>query len=434
MLIGRPAMVSGMPGQASLDRRIGVADAVLLGMGAMLGAGVFTAFAPAAAAAGRWLLLALALAAVVAAANAFSSADLAAAHPESGGTYVYATARLGHWPGRLAGTAFLAGKTASAAAAAGALGVYLAPSFARPLAVLVVLVVTAVNVVGLRWTLTATRVLVVAVLAVLGLVIAAGLLGPAAGASAGPGLVEGVAAPRRVEGEQVRPLGVLTAAGLLFFAFAGYARLATLGEEVRDPQRTLRLAIPLALALTLAVYLLTALAALRALGPAGLAASSAPLAQVVATPLAPVVRTGAAVAMVSVLLTVLVGISRTALAMARRADLPHQLSRVGPRGTPWLADVAGGVVTAAIALLAGPVAAIALSACSVLVYYAITNAAALRLPRDLRRWPRWTSWLGLGGCLALAVNLPPTQVFVTAGVLVAALLGWFAADRYRPAS
>lgn len=431
-------------------RRMGVADAVFVGLGAMLGTGVFTAFAPAAAAAGGWLLLALALAAVVAACNAFSSADLAATYPESGGTYVYATAVLGRWPGRLAGVAFLAGKTASAAAAAGALGVYLAPGLARPAAVAAVVVATAVNAAGLRWTVTTTRVLVTAILVTLAVVVAVGLIAPG---DRPPG-------PEQVGAEQfgaeqfgaeqvgagqpdAGPLGVLTAAALLFFAFAGYARIATLGEEVRDPQRTLRLAIPIALAITLAVYLLTAVAALYALGVSGLAASPAPLADVVARSgagwLTPAVRAGAAVAMASVLLTVLVGVSRTTLAMARRGDLPAVLATIGRRETPWRADMAAGAVAAIIAVLAGPVAAIALSACCVLLYYAVTNASALRLPADSRRWPMWTAWLGLASCLVLAASLPWQRVLTTAVVVAAgtALSGWYGSrgrQRYGPIS
>jgi basic amino acid/polyamine antiporter, APA family len=212
---------------------------------------------------------------------------------------------------------------------------------------------------------------------------------------------------------------VLTAAGLLFFAFAGYARLATLGEEVRDPQRTLRLAIPLALGSALLVYFAVALALLVGLGADRLAIEPAPLAALVSDKwwLVFAVGLGASVAVASALLSVLVGVSRTTLAMARGGDLPAPLAHVGRRDTPWRADLAGGVVAALIAVLAGPVAAIALSACCVLVYYATANAAALRLPRQRRRWPAWTAWLGLALCCLLAATLPPRQVLITAVVL-----------------
>ena len=408
----------------------------MLGLGAMLGAGVFTAFTPAARVAGSWLLLALGLAAVVATCNAVSSADLAANYPQSGGTYVYAGRLLGPWPARLAGVAFIAGKTSSAAAAAGTLGAYVAPQHPLPVTLAAVAVLTAVNAAGVRKTVAVTWALVVVVLAVLAAAVVAGLAGgldhQTAGLAGGPGAWSGQQSggPGGLLGHQIggglpaaqaTPLGVLTAAGLLFFAFAGYARLATLGEEVRDPERTLRLAIPLALGAALLVYLAVALALLAGLGAGRLAHEPAPLAALVSDMpwLVLAVRLGAGVAVVSVLLSVLVGVSRTTLAMARGGDLPATLAHVGRRDTPWPADLAGGAVAALIAVLAGPAAALALSACCVLVYYAVANAAALRLPRQRRRWPPWTAWLGLALCCLLALALPPPQVLITAVVLAA---------------
>ena len=385
-----------------LQRRLGTADAVVLGLGAMLGTGVFTALGPAAGAAGRWLLLSLLLAAVVATCNALSSADLAAVHPQAGGTYVQAGVRIGPWSARLAGSAFLVGKTASAAAAAGAFGAYVVPAAPTVAAVVLVAAMTAINTVGVRWTARVTWVLVTVVLLVLALVVVAGLQPGAGARPSGAPLVVPVPAV-----DPPSPAGVLAGAGLLFIAFAGYARMATLGEEVRDPARSLRTAIPLALVIALVVYLLVALAALRALGPEVLASATAPLADVVAAStfadLTAVVRIGAAVATVSVLLSVLVGVSRTTLAMARGGDLPAVLTTIGRRGTPWRADLAGGAVAAVLAALAGPAAAITLSAGCVLVYYSVTNAAATRLRLDERRWPCWTSYLGFLLCLVLAV-------------------------------
>src|SRR5215470_359910 len=292
--MGRRAHANGLAVCPDVQRRLGTADAVVLGLGAMLGAGVFTAFTPAARAAGSWLLLALVLAAVVATCNAVSSADLAVNYPQSGGAYVYAGRLLGRWPARLAGVAFVVGKTSSAAAAAGTLGAYVAPEHPLPVALGAVAALTMVNAAGVRKTVAVTWALVAVVLAVLGAVVVAGLaggsggwLGHQAGGSAGwfghqtggPGFAyhtEGLAVA------EVTPLGVLTAAGLLFFAFAGYARLATLGEEVRNPRRTLRLAIPLALGAALLVYLAVALALLVGLGADRLAIEPAPLAALVA--------------------------------------------------------------------------------------------------------------------------------------------------------
>ncbi len=394
----------------------------------MLGTGVFAVWAPAAAAAGPWLLLSVVLAAAVAACNAASSADLAVAHPESGGGYVYGTERISAGAGRLAGVAFLVGKSASAAAAAGVFGAYVLPSQPLPVAVLVVAVVTALNIAGVRWTATSAYALVGGTLVVLVVASLVGVLS-AGGAEEAPAAA---VAPPEIVAQSGGVLGVLSGAGLVFFAFAGYARIATLAGEVRDPGRVLRRAIMLALGVALAVYLLVAAALLVGLGSDRLAMEPSPLVALVDASQAPafgvLVRVGAAVAAGSALLSVLVGVSRTALAMAERGDLPACLAAIGPRGTPWRADLAGGVVAILISTFAGPAAAIALSACSVLVYYAVVNAAALRLPAELRRWPAWTAAAGLVLCLGLALLLPFAQVLVTAAAL---LVVWSACTLLR---
>lgn len=410
----------------SVQRRLGTADAVVLGLAAMLGTGVFAVWAPAAAAAGPWLLLAVVLAGIVAACNAASTADLAVAHPESGGGFVYGRERLSPGAGRLAGVAFLVGKTSSAAAAAGVFGAYVLPSQPLPAAILVIVAATVLNTAGVRWTARGAYTLVGGTLAVLLVVVVIGLFGPRVDtvASAATPDVEPVVMPGGAA-------GVLTAAGLVFFAFAGYARIATLGEEVRDPDRTLRRAIAVALGIALVTYLLVAVALQAGLGTDRLATEPAPLVALVdaggAGALGVLVRVGAAVAAGSALLSVLVGVSRTSLAMARRRELPGVLARICSRGTPCWADIAGGVVAIVLAVLAGPVAAIALSACSVLVYYAVINLAALRLPRAARSWPAWTSGLGLLMCVGLAVLLPLQQVLFTATALA---VGWGACTAF----
>ncbi|MEH0969709.1 APC family permease [Micromonospora sp. CPCC 205546] len=403
-----------------LARRLGVADAVVIGLGSMLGAGVFVVFAPAAAAAGgAGLLAALVLAGLIAFCNATSSARLAARYPESGGTYVYGRERLGPFAGFVAGWGFVVGKTASCAAMALTIGAYLWPGQARLVAVGAVAAVTAVNLRGVGRTATATKVLVAVVLAVLALVAVAGALG-------------GDVSLDRLGDLDGGGRGVLTAAGLLFFAFAGYARIATLGEEVRDPERTIPRAVPLALGVVLAVYLVLAVVTVGVLGADRLAASAAPLADVVTAAGLPglswLVRAGATVAVTGVLLSLLAGVGRTALAMARRRDLPGALAAVHPvHRVPHRAELAVAAVVVAIVLLGDVRDAIGFSSCTVLVYYAITNAAALTLGRDPgRRLPvRALAVLGLVGCLLLAVNLPLSSVLAGAAVLAIGAL-WYA--------
>ena len=398
------------PEEPTLQRRLGIADAVTIGLGSMIGAGIFVALAPAAAAAGSGLLVGLAIAAVVAYCNATSSARLAALYPQSGGTYVYGRERLGEFWGYTAGWSFIVGKTASCAAMALTVGIYAWPAYAHAVAVAAVVALTAVNYAGIQKSALLTRVIVALVLAVLAAVVVIVL---------GAGDVDG----SRLFGDDARIGGILQAAGLLFFAFAGYARIATLGEEVRDPERTIPRAIPIALAITLAVYAIVAVAVLAELGGAGLAASSAPLADAVRAAghagFEPVIRAGAAVAALGSLLSLILGVSRTTLAMARDRHLPHALATVHPRfASPHRAELVVGAVVAVIAAVADVRGAIGFSAFAVLVYYAIANASAMTLGR------RVNPLLGLVGCVVLAVLLPVSSVLAGAGVVLLGAAGY----------
>jgi basic amino acid/polyamine antiporter, APA family len=385
-----------------LERRLGLFDAVVIGLGSMIGAGVFVALAPAAAAAGTGLLVSLGVAAVVAYCNATSSARLAARFPQSGGTYVYGRERLGDFWGYLAGWGFVVGKTAACAAMALTVGYYAWPAQAHAIAVVTVAVLTAINYIGIQKSALVQRVIVAVVLVVLIAVIVV------------------VFASRAADFGAMRPNwhpgGVLQAAGILFFAFAGYARIATLGEEVRDPAHVIPRAIPLALGITLAVYAAVAVAVLSVLGSDGLAHATAPLADAVRAAgmpeLAPVVRVGAVVAAIGSLLALILGVSRTTLAMARDHHLPHGLSAVHPRfKVPHRAEVAVGVVVALVAAFADIRGAIGFSSFAVLVYYAVANASAWTLGRRL------VPTVGLIGCVTLAFALPLTAALSGAAVL-----------------
>ncbi|MGV9251972.1 APC family permease [Streptomyces sp. NPDC003697] len=405
------AAVGASSGPGELRRRLGAADAVVIGLGSMIGAGVFAVFGPAAEAAGSGLLFALALAAVVAYCNATSSARLAARHPESGGTYVYGRERLGGFWGHLAGWAFVVGKTASCAAMALTVGAYAWPGQTHTVAVAAVVALTALNYTGVHKSALLTRVVVAVVLAVLAAVVVACSTSGTADAA----LLD--------TGADTTVGGTLQAAGLIFFAFAGYARIATLGEEVRDPARTIPRAISLALGITLVVYAAVAVAVLAVLGPDGLARSAAPLAEAVRAAgvpgLAPVVRAGAAIAALGSLLALILGVSRTTLAMARDRHLPRALAAVHPRfHVPHRAELAVGAVVAVLAASVDVRGAIGFSSFGVLAYYAIANAAARTLSPDEGRPPRLVPVIGLAGCAALALAQPPATVASGAAVLV----------------
>ncbi|NNH73296.1 amino acid permease [Nocardia uniformis] len=394
--------------EGSLHRRLGLTDSVVIGLGSMIGAGIFAALAPAAAAAGPWLLLALAVAAGLAYCNATSSARLAALYPVSGGTYVYGRERLGEFWGYLAGWGFVVGKTASCAAMALTVGGYAWPEQAKAVAVGTVAVVTAINYLGVQKSALATRIIVTVTLAVLAVVAVVCFVGKHGGAAA--------------LGDSIGVRGVLEAAGLLFFAFAGYARIATLGEEVRDPSRTIPRAITIALGLTLAVYALVAVAVLTVLGSAGLAEVTDPLARAVtaagAPQLAPLVRVGAVIAATGSLMALVLGTSRTTLAMARDRHLPGALAAVHPRfGVPHRAELAVGLIVAVVAATFDIRAAIGFSSFAVLVYYLIANISAATLTVAENRPARAIPILGALGCVIVGVSLPPSSVLAGIGVL-----------------
>lgn len=423
LAIGGTLMTAGRDAPTRLARRLGTTDAVLIGLGAMIGAGVFAAVAPAAGAAGTGLLIGLVIAAFVAYCNATSSAQLAAVHPESGGTYVYGRKRLNHYWGFLAGWGFVVGKLASCAAMALTFAYYAAPDLARPLAIAAVVGVTTVNYLGIRKTALVTRGIVALVLAALALAVAASLFGGQAEAS-------------RLWPPTGSPYGILQSAGFLFFAFAGYARLATLGEEVKEPAKTIPRAVTIALGITLLVYATVMVASLMAVGADRLAASPAPLIEAVKAGslawLAPVVQFGAAVASLGVLLSLVAGVSRTAFSMAAERDLPHFFAAVHPKHrVPHHAELAVGVLVAAVVAVADVRQTIGFSSFAILVYYAIANASALKLDRGERRWPAWLAWAGLVGCLLVAVSLPWQSVAAGAGVLAVGS-ALFGLRRIRP--
>ena len=394
----------------------------MIGLGSMIGAGVFAAFGPAARAAGSGLLLGLALAAGVAYCNAVASAQLAAQYPTSGGTYVYGRERLGPWWGFFAGWGFVIGKTASCAAMALTFASYAVGGpdwLRRVVAVAGVAALASVNLRGITRTAALARVLVV--LSVLALVVVVAAI--ATGGHAHIGKLGGLDSLR-----SGGIYGVLQSAGLLFFAFAGYARIATLGEEVRDPARTIPRAILIALGMTVLLYLAVGGAALLAAGPDRLAASTTPIAAAVdaagAAWASPVVRAGAAVASLGSLLALIAGLGRTSLAMARNRDLPRWLDSVHPRhGVPDHAELAVATVVCLLVATTDLRHAIGFSSFGVLLYYAVANAAASTQTAEHRRWPRALNLAGLAGCVTLGATLPLSAVLAGLAVLAAGVAG-----------
>ena len=411
-----------------LSRRLGTVDAVVIGLGSMMGAGVFAAFGPAARAAGAGLLIGLAIAAAIAYCNATASAQLAAVYPTSGGTYIYGRVRLGPWWGFAAGWGFLVGKTASCAAMALTVACYALPGpwwAQRLIAVAAVVGVTALNYRGVTKTATLARILVACTLIALAVVVIGIVIGGVRLSNlSGPGTWSSVTA-----------YGVLQSAGLLFFAFAGYARIATMGEEVRDPARTIPKAIIVALGIAVVVYLVVGVAVLLAAGPERLASSAAPLAEALraagAAQLVPIVAVGGVLASLGALLALIAGIGRTALAMARHRDLPNWLAVVHPRyQVPHHAEIALAVVVCVLTATVDLRGVIGFSSFGVLIYYAIANASAYTQPTTQRRWPRLLNVCGVVGCLVLVATLPWQAVVAGLAVFVIGLTGRAIARRF----
>lgn len=448
----------------ALERRLGVPGAIVVGLCAMLGAGVFFVWTPAAAVAGEWLWIALVLAAVVAIANAMSTAQLAMRHPVSGGGYAYARAELSPTAGFAAGWLFLTGKTCSAAAIALVAASHLWPGWEQPVAIAAIVALALANAQGIRVTASLTWIVVSLALAGIALALTWTALGlpagggwgayaPASGSLWAPGIAScdvpvgddgsfgfvGGAADCHDVGALATPpgpLAVLQGAGLLFFAFAGYARMATLGEEVRDPRRTLPIAILGALGIVLALYALVAWATTTAYADA-IVWPETPVASLVADPvLHRVLLAVGAIACLGSLMGILAGLSRTSLAMARDGELPGALARISPRtNAPAVAEGAMAALAIVLVLVAPPVVLVALSSTSVLAYYAIGHVGALRMrhvaraatdaaPGAWRReaWvPAWVSMLGLALCTLLVVTLPWYGVVASAAWLGLAL-------------
>jgi APA family basic amino acid/polyamine antiporter len=368
-----------------LTRTVRIPGATVIGLAAMLGTGVFVVWAPVIELAGAALLGAILVAGLIAAANAWSTVQLAVLHPESGGAYAYGRIRVHRLAGLLAGVAFIIGKTSSAAAAALAIGLYLFPDYARVTAIAVIALALILDLRGIRRSVQVSAVLVAFVIVVLLAVSGAILSNPAAAS---------VTLELPMAGE------FLAASALCFFAFAGYARVTVLGEEVRNPTRTIPRAVAIALIGVAAIYLLVG-AAVQFAATRGVGIEEAGLLDLVRDipALAIAARVGLIVAAGAALLALLAGIGRTIFAMAASGDAPAPLAAVSG-GIPRRAQLLAALLAAVIVGVGQLGVAIALSAGSVLIYYAVAHVAALRIGRS-----PVVPILGLVGCVTLAGSL-----------------------------
>ena len=420
-------------GGVSLARAIGMWGAAWMGLGSILGTGVFVSLGLAAGIVGEGMLLAVLLAAGVAMANGLSSAQLAAAYPVSGGTYAYGRALLHPALGFAAGWLFLVAKSASAATAALGFASYSLRLFGWGeqrylrigLAFSLVIVLSALVSGGIRRSDLANRVIVSLTMLSLGVFVIFGFSSLS---------VETIQKQISFQTFQTTilssPWGLLQATALLFVAYTGYGRIATLGEEVRDPARVIPRAVILALVLAMLLYLCVSFTAIGLVGSslfANMTHQGAPLegiARSLGQPwLARIIAIGAISAMLGVLLNLLLGLSRVLLAMAREHEMPHALAKIDEKNqSPQRAVWTMGLVIASLTLLGSIKLAWSLSAFTVLIYYGITNLCALALAPEQRRFPRPIAYAGLFSCLLLAFFVTPA-IWLFGSVLLA--LGFF---------
>jgi len=407
----------------------------MMGMGSILGTGVFVSIGIAAGIAGPAVILAIAAAAFVAICNGLNSAQLAANHAVSGGTYEYGYRYLNSWLGFTAGWTFLLAKSASAATAALGFAGYLLywlgvpdSGLLVPIALAAVAGLTAIVLGGLRRSNVTNTIIVSITIGALAAFVAAGL----------PQFFENGTAnltPFFHDAGGGPLASTLHACALMFVAYTGYGRIATMGEEVREPRVIIPRAIVLTLILTMILYAAVAVVGVGAAGVDVLsqtdAAGAAPLVLAAAQFDRPgfmgLVAFGAITAMLGVLLNLILGLSRVLLAMGRRGDMPAVTARINDgSSTPYVAVLIIGLVIGLLALSGSARTTWSFSAFTVLIYYAITNLAALRLKRDERLFSRWLAWAGLAACLFLAFWVEPVIWLAGLG-LIAVGLGWHAA-------
>lgn len=389
---------------------------MVLALGATLGAGVFTGFAPAAALAGPWLIPGLVLAAVTALCCAFSTADQHRAYPDAPGGYAYIRNQLGPWPARIGASAHLVGRAGIAAALAGMFGAYVVPEYRVAAALGLIVVVTALGVAGFEWSARLSMAAVGVVVGVLALVV---LVCFSVAPPENPVVGDGVGGGPGFD-------GLMGASLLLFTAFVGFERVTApqRGDRVFSA-RALHFAVPVVIGVVLVVCIAVCVAVLRQLGPARLALSPAPLrdALIVADGrwLLPVLGFGAAVAAVSSLYFVFASSRRTLVGMAEAGDLPAVRSS-------WAFEVVSALLAVVGVVALPPSTALAVGACGTAFYYGFTNASARVLLQEDRTWPMRTACLGLGLSVLLAMSAPADALVIT-GVVLALGVGVLALGR-----
>jgi len=326
-----------------LKRTLNLLDVTSVGIGAIIGAGIFVVLGVAIGYAGPAIIISIIIAGIVASFTAFSFAELGSAIPKEGGAYEYAFELISPFAGFLVGFLWLFAQIVAGAAISLGFASYFVAVFPifplKTIAVVAALALTGLNLVGTKQSTTVNNVLVIIKIAILCLFIGFGIF---------------QIHPQNFS--QFSPngsFGILQGAGFIFFAYLGFGRIATLGEEVKNPERNLPLAVLIALVVSVIIYVLTGLTATGLQNFQILAQSGSPIAEAAKVmgnfTIVAAVSLGALIATASVLLTNLIGSSRVAFAMARNGQLPKSIAKVSSRfGTPYISVVVMGVLSTAL--------------------------------------------------------------------------------------
>jgi APA family basic amino acid/polyamine antiporter len=401
-------------GPPVLKREIGLFGATALGIGAIIGSGIFIVTGIVAGVAGPAMIFSVLIAGFIAIFSALSVAELSAYLPAEGGTYAYAQNLISPFAGFLAGWIWIFSNIFVGAAVSLGFAHYFATIFPSVpvtlIAAVICLAFIGINYRGVKESVLFNNLLVTLKVLILLFFVAfgAGFIRP------------GSFTPLAPAGS----LGVLGGASLIFFAYTGFARVTIMAEEVKDPETIIPRSIYLALGISTVIYLMVSAVAIGLAGAPALAHSGSPLADAMnatSTPVAVlVISLGAMIATASVLLTTILGISRIVFSMARNSDLPRLFSRIHPRfGTPHYAIVITGAGMIAALLLADLALVVSVSTFAMLLFYLIANIAALRLPRDHRLYPSWVPALGALSCAGLIVFLTPVSWIIGCAGLLA---------------
>jgi basic amino acid/polyamine antiporter, APA family len=401
--------LAGRKKRNRLASALGLFDAVAIGLGAIIGGGIFIVTGIVAGLAGAALVVSIALAAVISFFTALSFIELTQWRPAEGSVYYYSRTLLSPFAGFLAGWMWLVSNIFTGAAVALGVAHYLISLLPgvnpRWTAVLLCLGFTLLNWVGVKHSAQVNNILVGTKLAVLLLFVLVGALH---------------FNPAHFTPFFTSASGVFKGAFFIFFAFAGFARVAIVAEEVKDARRTVPRSILLSLVLSALIYIAVSSVALGLVGSSRLAGSKSPLVDAIRVAGQPAlvyaVSLGGMLAMASVLLTSILGVSRMIFAMAREGDLPSFLGRLQSKyQTPPFAVLIAGAGCALCASLFDVTSVVAISTFATLFNYSLANASAFRLAAGRRAYPRVIAAVGLLLCLFL-------MPFISAGLLAAGMI------------